>query len=50
MGGWKTQLSAVPASPVSDAGGASDHLATIKAFNQWKGAQTVGVCVCTRRL
>jgi hypothetical protein len=25
----------------SDAGGASDHLATIRAFNQWKGAAAV---------
>jgi hypothetical protein len=25
----------------SDAGGASDHLAAIKAYNQWKGASAV---------
>lgn len=35
-----------PFSSCSDAGGASDHLATIKAFNQWKGAQSVGRRVC----
>lgn len=37
----RRQASLVRARLSSDAGGASDHLATIRAFNQWKGSQAV---------
>jgi HrpA-like RNA helicase len=38
----RRQAALIRARLSSDAGGASDHLATIKAFNQWKGAQSRG--------
>lgn len=37
----RRQAALVRARLSSDAGGGSDHLATIRAFNQWKGAQAV---------
>lgn len=38
----RQQAAMIRARLSSDAGGASDHLATIKAFNQWKSAAAVG--------
>ncbi|KAL4422956.1 hypothetical protein ABPG75_009153 [Micractinium tetrahymenae] len=38
----RQQAALIRARLSSDAGGASDHLATIKAFNQWKGAAARG--------
>lgn len=42
----RQQASLIRARLSSDAGGASDHLATIKAFNQWKSAAAVGPGRC----